>query len=77
MTEQMLERLLAGQEQMMAKMKAELETNQDRMKSKIEAKMDSHHEELMVIIKAGQEKTRARDGGLSRKDGGHGFGGKS
>jgi hypothetical protein len=34
------------------------------------------HEALMVIIKIGQEKIRGHDGGLSRNDGGHGFGGQ-
>jgi hypothetical protein len=62
---------------MMAEMKAEIETSQDKMISKIEAKMDSHHEELMAVTKAGQERTKSCDGGLCRKDGGHGFGDKS
>jgi hypothetical protein len=53
MKEQILEHLLAGQEQMMAKMKAEMESNQEdmmaRLETKIKAKMDSHHEKFEVL----------------------------
>jgi hypothetical protein len=42
-----------SEEQVMARMKAEMETNQERT----EAKMNSHYEELMAIIKSGQEET--------------------
>jgi hypothetical protein len=48
--EQILESRLAGQEQMMAKMKAEMETKQEgvtaRLEVKTEAKLDSHHEKF-------------------------------
>jgi hypothetical protein len=42
--EQILERLLAGHEQTMAKMKAEMETNQEETMARLEAKMGFHHE---------------------------------
>jgi hypothetical protein len=52
-TEQIMEHLLAGQEQMMAKIKAEMETNQEpmtaRLEAKIKAKMNSHHETFEVL----------------------------
>jgi hypothetical protein len=51
---------------------AKIDTNQERL----EGKMDSHHEELMAAMKAYQEEIETLMG-LSRKDGGHGFGGKS
>jgi hypothetical protein len=50
MMEQILERLLACQEQMTAKMKAQMESNQvemmARLEAKIEDKMDPHHEKF-------------------------------
>jgi hypothetical protein len=49
MTEQILERLLAGQEHMMAKMKAGYLEMTARLEAKIEAKMDSHHVKFEVL----------------------------
>jgi hypothetical protein len=64
-------------EQMMACLLAERKASRGKMMANLEAKLDFCHEELMTIMKAGQEMIRGHGGCLSRKDGGYGFGGKS
>jgi predicted glycoside hydrolase/deacetylase ChbG (UPF0249 family) len=46
----MLEHLLAGQERMMAKMKAEMKTKQERMEAKIEANNEKFEVLLGTLI---------------------------
>jgi hypothetical protein len=55
MTAQILKRLLAGQEQMMAVMKAEMETKQESkagLEGKIEVKMKTNKEEMTARLEA-------------------------
>jgi hypothetical protein len=49
MTERILERLLAGQEQMMVEMKIEMKTNQERINAMIEARIEASNEKCEVL----------------------------
>jgi fatty-acid desaturase len=48
-TEHILEHLLAGQEQMMARVKVEMESNHKEMTESLEAKVDSHYKKFEVL----------------------------
>jgi uncharacterized coiled-coil protein SlyX len=49
MMKQILERLVAVQEQMIAKMKAEMETNQEQVMAKMKTEMRANNEKFEVL----------------------------